>query len=382
MRQSIRIGRFAGVDVGINWSVLVIFALVTWQLAEYVLPGTHIGGSRTAYWVAAIAAALVFFFSLLAHEVSHAVVARHNGVGVKSITLWLFGGVAQLEGEATSPGAEFRIAAVGPGTSLALAGAFAVGEVLAHGAGSHGLVAQVLTWLWQINLLLAAFNLIPAAPLDGGRILRSGLWRAWHDPTRATVAAARAGRFFGVVLIAVGLIGFGYGGAFGLWPALLGWFLYAAAKAEERGARLRSSVAQLATWQVMTPNPPTVPAHATVADIVHSALRHYPGEAVVVTDDRGWLAGVVRLDAVRAVPGDRLGSTTVADIAVPLAQVPVVRTGDPVRVVLERMTATGGTPALVLDAENRLAGIVTQSNVVRTAMMGDLQRRFAQSARR
>jgi len=382
MRQSIRIGRFAGVDVGVNWSVLVIFALVTWQLADHVLPSTYGGGSRTAYWVAAVAAALVFFFSLLAHEVSHAVVARHNGVGVKSITLWLFGGVAQLEGEATSPGAEFRIAAVGPGTSLALAGAFAVGEVLAHGAGNHGLVAQVLTWLWQINVLLAAFNLIPAAPLDGGRILRSGLWRAWHDPTRATIAAARAGRFFGVVLIAVGLVEFGYGGTVGLWPALLGWFLYAAAKAEERGARLRSGVAQLAAWQVMTPNPPTVPAHATVADIVHSALRHYPGEAVVVTDDRGWLAGVVRLDAVRAVPADRLGSTTVAEVAVPLAQVPVVRTGDLVPVVLERMTAAGGTPALVLDAENRLAGIITQSNVVQTAVLGDLQRRFAQFARR
>ncbi|HAM02730.1 MAG TPA: site-2 protease family protein [Acidimicrobiaceae bacterium] len=382
MRQSIRIGRFAGVDVGVNWSVLVIFALITWQLADYVLPGTYGAGSRAAYWLAAVVAALVFFFSLLAHEVSHAVVARHNGVGVRSITLWLFGGVAQLEGEAASPGAEFRIAAVGPGTSLALAAVFGVGEVLAHAAGSHGLVAQVLTWLWQVNLLLAAFNLIPAAPLDGGRILRSGLWRAWHDPTRAAVAAARAGRAFGAVLIVVGVVEFGFGGALGLWPALLGWFLYAAAGSEERNARLRSSIAQLAAWQVMTPNPPTVPAHARVADMAHSALRHYGGEAVVVTDERGWLAGVLRTDAMRAVPADRLGSTMVSDIAVPLDQVPVVRTGDPVRVVLERMARAGGTPALVLDAENRLAGIVTQSNVVRTAMMGDLQRRFGQFARR
>lgn len=382
MRQSIRIGRFAGVDVGVNWSVLVIFALVTWQLAEYVLPSTYGGGSRAAYWAAAVVAALVFFFSLLAHEVSHAVVARHNGVGVKSITLWLFGGVAQLQGEAKSSGAEFRIAAVGPGTSLALAAVFAVGEVLAHAAGNHGLVAQVLAWLWQINVLLAAFNLIPAAPLDGGRILRSGLWRAWRDPVRAAVAAARAGRAFGALLVVAGLVVFAFGQVYGLWPALLGWFLYSAAGVEERAARVRGGISNLAVWQVMVQSPPTVPARSTVADIVHSALWHYQGEALVVTDDGGWLAGVVRLDAVRAVPADRLGSTTMSDIAVPLARVPVVRTGDPVSVLLERMTAAGGTPALVLDADNRLAGIVTQADVVRAAMMGDLQRRFSQFARR
>jgi Zn-dependent protease len=382
MRQSIRIGRFAGVDVGVNWSVLVIFALITWELATYVLPGTPSGTSSALYWAAAVVAALAFFFSLLAHEVSHAVVARHNGVGVRSITLWLFGGMAQLEGEAQSPGAEFRIAAVGPGTSVVLAGLFGVGEVLAHAAGSHGLVAQVLTWLWEINLLLAVFNLIPAAPLDGGRILRSGLWRAWHDRIRSAVAAARAGRVFGALLIAVGLLEFALGGYLGLWPALLGWFLYAAAGAEERNAQVRAGVAQLAVWQVMTANPPTVPGHVTVADVVHSALWHYRGEALVLTDAGGWLAGVATLDAVRAASANGMASTRMSDIAVPLAQVPVVRAGDPVPVVIERMTAAQGTPALVLDADNRLAGIVTQSDVVRAATMSDFQRRLTQFARR
>ena len=146
-------------------------------------------------------AATLFFVSLLAHEGSHAVMARRHGVGVRSVTLWLFGGVAQLEGEAHTPGADFTIAAVGPGTSMGLAGVFAATQFLLEKAGATGLAVSVLSWLWQINLLLAAFNLIPAAPLDGGRILRAGLWRAMGSRARASVLAARAGLGFGVVLI-------------------------------------------------------------------------------------------------------------------------------------------------------------------------------------
>ncbi|MHB8593915.1 MAG: site-2 protease family protein, partial [Acidimicrobiales bacterium] len=245
MRQSVRLGTFAGVDVGVNWSVLVIFALVTWELAAIVFPGTYGSGPRAVYWVAAVVAAVLFFASLLAHEVSHAVVARHDGVGVRSITLWLFGGVAQLEGEAHTPGADFRIAAVGPATSIALGGVFAVAQLLAQGVGLHGLLIDVLSWLWKINLLLAVFNLIPAAPLDGGRILRAGLWRHWDDRTRAALAAARAGRVLGIVLVAVGVLEFAYGGLPGLWPALLGWFLYVAAGGEENAVRVRHDVAHL-----------------------------------------------------------------------------------------------------------------------------------------
>ncbi len=215
MKQSIRLGRIGGVPVGVHWSVAAIFALVTWQLATTVFPDAYGLGGRPVYWVAGAVTAALFFVSLLAHEGAHAVVARHHGVGVRSITLWLFGGVAQLEGEAPHPRADFAIAAVGPGTSVALAGVFAAAQALLEQAGAHGLVVGVSSWLWQINLLLAGFNLIPAAPLDGGRILRAGLWKVTGNRVRAAVLAARAGSGFGIVLIGLGLVEFATGSPFG-----------------------------------------------------------------------------------------------------------------------------------------------------------------------
>ena len=368
MRQSIRVGTFAGVDVGVNWSVLVIFGLLTWELATIVFPHTY-GGARASYWVAGFVAAVVFFASLLAHEVSHAVVARRNGVGVQSITLWLFGGVAQLEGEAHTAGADFRIAAVGPGTSIALAVLFAGGQLAATAAGAGGLPADVFSWLWKINLLLAAFNLIPAAPLDGGRILRAALWRLWGDRSRASVAAARAGRAFGLLLVLGGIVEFAYGGLYGLWPAVLGWFLYSAAGVEERAAKIRSGMAQLTVGQVMVAAPPTVPGHATVAE-VGGLLWSYQGAAVPVTDDQGFLAGVLTVDAVRSVPTWRAAHTSARDLAVPLSAVPVGRAEEPALALLGRMAAAGGTPALVLDGANRLAGIVSAGDLERAVAVG------------
>ena len=272
MKQSIRLGRFGGVPVGIHWSVAVIFGLVTWELADGVFPHAYGGGAHPAYWVAALVTATLFFASLLAHEASHAVVARRHGVGVRSITLWLFGGVAELEGEAHTPGADFTIAAVGPGTSMALAGVFGTTQVLLQHAGAQGLVVDASSWLWQINLLLAGFNLIPAAPLDGGRVLRALLWRTTGDRNRASVHAARAGLGFGVVLLGLGMVEFALGSPVGLWPAFLGWFLFSAARAEETAAQRRRSVEGLVVGAVMMPSPPVVPSAMTVAELLAKLL--------------------------------------------------------------------------------------------------------------
>jgi Zn-dependent protease len=370
VRQSLRLGRFAGVDVGVNWSVLVVFGLLTWALAGAMSPSSPSGGPTAADWVAAAVAAAVFFVSLLAHEVSHALVARHNGVGVRSITLWLFGGVAQLEGEAHTAGADFRIAAVGPATSVALAVVFAFAQLAAQALGAAGLVVAVLSWLWKINLLLAAFNLVPAAPLDGGRILRAGLWRAWGDRTRASLAAARAGRGFGILLIVVGVAEFAFGDGSGLWAALLGWFLYSAAGMEERVARLRGGIGHLRVGQVMTPNPPAVPATVTTTELVDRVLWHWRGDAVAVVDDHGWLAGALAVRVLHTVPPDRRALTTVGQLATPLAAVPVARVDEPLSVLLDRMARAPGVPALVLDGERRLAGIVTEGDLERASSFG------------
>ena len=191
MRQTIRIGTVDGIAVGVNWSVAVILAYFAWGVGAYVLP-THSGHPDVADWIAGVIAAVVLLGCLLAHEMSHCLVARHNGVGVRSITLFAFGGISELEGEAHTAGADFRIAAVGPSVSLSLAVLFGAADSVVVATGGHGLLVAVLSWLWEINLLLAVFNLIPAAPLDGGRILRSALWRRSGDRFRASVTASRA----------------------------------------------------------------------------------------------------------------------------------------------------------------------------------------------
>lgn len=369
MRQTIRIGTFCGIAVGVNWSVAVILGLFAWELAVYVLP-THSGHAGGADWIAGVIGAVVLLGSLLAHEVSHALVARHNGVRVRSITLFVFGGVAQLEGEAHTPGADFRIAAVGPGVSLLLAAGFGVMQVAAVAAGLHGLPVRLLSWLWEINLLLAIFNLIPAAPLDGGRILRAGLWQRSGDHFRASVTASRAGRIFAVVLIVLGVLAFvSTGSVIGLWPALIGLFVYSAARGEEEYAMVQGAMANLTVGQVMTPALPSVPSRTTVADMA-SLLWLYRGDIAAVTDDSGQLAGVVTAQAVSAVPLERRLATSSNEIAIPLSAIPVAHPEQPMSALLERMVSREGHPALVLDANNRVIGTVSSSDVQRAAAFG------------
>ena len=377
MRQTIRIGTFDGIAVGVNWSVAAILALFAWELAAYVLP-THSGHADAADWMAGVIGALVLLGSLLAHEVSHALVARHNGVRVRSITLFVFGGVAQLEGEAHTPGADFRIAAVGPGVSLLLAMAFGTFQLVAVAAGIHGVVVGVFSWLWEINLLLAIFNLLPAAPLDGGRILRAGLWQCSGDHFRGSVTAARAGRFFAVILVALGALAFvSTNSVIGLWPALIGLFLYSAARGEEKYALVQGAIASLTVGQVMTPALPSVPSHTTVADVA-SLLWFYRGDIVAVTDDSGHLSGAVTARAVSAVPMERRTATTSNEIASPLAAIPLAHPEDPMGELLERMVSKDGHPALVLDVNDCVIGTVNFSDVQRAAEFGTTrQRRIA-----
>jgi len=194
MEETFRRGRIAGIRVGINWSVLVIFALIAYGLAGQYLPRVYPREGVAAYVVAGVTAAVVFVASLLAHEIAHALVAWRNGVSVEGITLWLFGGVARLSGEAPSPGAEVRIAGVGPLVSLVLGLGFGAAAAIAAAAGVSGLALAALEWLGGVNIALAVFNVVPAAPLDGGRLLRAVVWWRTGDRRKATAVASRAGR--------------------------------------------------------------------------------------------------------------------------------------------------------------------------------------------
>ena len=258
VRASISLGRIAGIKVGINASVFLIIAILVVGLATGQLPAAYPGRSIVAYVIAAIIAAVLFLASLLAHELAHSLVARRNGIEVESIVLWLLGGVAQLRGEPKTPGADFRIAIVGPLTSLVLAIVFGLAAAGVASLGGAGLPFGVLIYLAATNAVLAVFNLIPAAPLDGGRVLRAALWRSRGDRHTAAVNAARAGRILGFVMIALGVLQVVTGrGLGGVWLALIGWFVVSAATAEEQQARLGGRLAGLTVGQVMAARPPS-----------------------------------------------------------------------------------------------------------------------------
>ena len=232
MNPTFQLGSIAGIRISANWSWLIVFALITWSLASAVFPSQNPGFSDGEYIVMAVAAALLFFASLLLHELGHALQARREGVEIEGINLWLFGGVAQFKGSFPSAGAEFRIAIAGPLVSLAL-GVFFV--LVAVFAGLPNAIDGVVAWLGYTNLILLAFNLLPALPLDGGRVLRSALWHFRGDLQWATSVASGIGRGFGFLLIALGLFMFIFEGAFsGAWLAFVGWFLLQAATAEAR----------------------------------------------------------------------------------------------------------------------------------------------------
>ena len=233
MRDSLTLGRIAGIRFGVNWSWAIVFALIVWTLATGIFPSTNPGHDQSTYIAMAIVAALLFFTSLLMHEFGHALEAKREGVEIEGITLWLFGGVAKFRGMFPSAGAEFRIAIAGPLVSLALSAIFVL---LAWKASLPEVADGVAAWLGYINLTLVAFNLIPALPLDGGRILRSILWARSGDFAAATRRAATAGALLSAAIVAFGLIEVARGMNVGIWLALIGWFILQGGRAERHRA--------------------------------------------------------------------------------------------------------------------------------------------------
>lgn len=364
MGTGFRVGRVAGVPIRVNWSVLVIFALIAFGLAAGNFPAAYPGYPRWAYVFAGLGAAVVFLAGLLAHELSHAIVATRNGLQVEQITLWMLGGVAELRGEARDPGAEVRIAGVGPLVSLLLGvafGAIATGIWL---GGGTGLVRGVFVWLAVINLALAVFNVLPAAPLDGGRLLRAVLWKRLGDRTRAANIAVQAGRVLGAALIVFGLLELLVGrGVGGLWLALLGWFMLGAAGAEGRQTRTLSALAGIRVGDIMSTRPQTVPPGTSVAEFVDHHLMRFRHTAFPLTDN-GSPVGLVTLDRVRQVPLERRGTTRLSEVACPADQLTLTTPQERVNELLPRLNECAEGRALVIE-EDHLVGIVSPSDISR-----------------
>ena len=363
MRQDVPLGRVAGIQVGANWTVAVILVLTAWLLAGSVLPGAAPHLPAAVYWAVGGAAAALYLASLLAHELSHALVARHNGLTVRGITLWMLGGITELQGQPPDAGADLRIAVAGPAVSTAAAGLFAgIAEAVRY-AGGPAVITAGLVWLAAMNGLLAVFNMLPGAPLDGGRVLRAVLWRHYHDRRRADVAAARAGQVLGAGIIGLGVAGLLLGAAWGgVWLMLIGWFLISAASAERGAATAASALDGVQVADVMTPDPQVAPGWFTVGDFIDRVAARSRQEAFPVVDWAGTLAGVVVTGLLARIPPARRADLRLDQVALAVPPPYLAAPTDPAAPLLARRPLAGKVLAVVL-TDGRIAGMVTLSDL-------------------
>jgi Zn-dependent protease/predicted transcriptional regulator len=357
----IPIGRLFGLDIRIDTSWLIIFALVALSMFSS-FSQSFPDLSSGAAWAAALGTSLIFFVCLLLHEISHSVVARHKGVEVAGITLFMFGGVSQIRQEPQRPSDEFVIAVVGPVTS-AMLGVFFLALRTAFLPDS--VTYDASSWLGRINIALAVFNLLPGLPLDGGRMLRAAIWGATRDLRRAT----RIASFMGSVL-AFGLVGWGilevlWNRRFidGLWLGLIGWFLLVASRQSVSQVELKENLRRLRVRQAMRSSCPEVSFHLPVAQFVDEYIFRRGGKCFFVTDDDG-LRGIVTLDDIRRLDRDEWPNTTVGDIMIPLAEVKSVESSDSLLVAFERMNEHSLNQLPVVD-DGRAAGILTRNDIFR-----------------
>jgi Zn-dependent protease/CBS domain-containing protein len=366
MNENLSLGRIGGIHVGLNWSLLVIAALIAWSLATGILPLSAPGQPSSAYWVAGVVAAVVYLASLLAHELAHSIVAVRRGVRVEGITLWLFGGVSRFGSETSSPGAQALIIFVGPLTSLVLGAVFLVIAIAIGIGGGTGLVPVTLSWLGYINILLGVFNLVPAFPLDGGRLLHSLVWLRTGDRLRATSIAARVGMLFAFLFIAYGLASFVFAGNLigGVWLVFLGWFLLSAARSEEAAGLIRQALSGITVASVMTPNPVTAPEDITVENALHGYVLASRHSTFPTHDAGGRLSGLLTMAALKKVAPDARDTTLIKQIICPLESVSTARPSDPITNLLG--ISEGCSEGRTLVVENGgLVGIISPSDISR-----------------
>ena len=378
MRASIRLGRIAGVEVGVDYSWFAILALISWSLADGFLPGHFPGWNAGTYWATGIVAALMLFASVLVHELAHSLVARARGIQVHGITLFFLGGVSSLKAESRRPRDEFVISVVGPLTSLALALGFGT-VLLAFNAGSGAAttelwflvlmnvkstpVSAVVWYLALINLLLAGFNLLPAFPMDGGRMLRSGIWAFTGSLSRATKVAARGGQTIGLLLMVLGVLGI-LQGLFlaGIWFALIGWFLFSAATSSRGETVVEDAVRGVPVRDVMEVNPATIGPETTISDAVYEHfVRRGTRSLLVCEGDK--LLGIMSLTDVKGIPRDQWGGVKVREgmTSVPLKQ---VGPEDDLSEALALLGQHAIHQAPVVDG-GRVVGLLSRAHIIR-----------------
>lgn len=361
MKSSVNLGKIMGIPIGIHYSWLIIFFLITATFGQYFFPWLYPDWSTPVYWIVGLCTSLLFFASLIAHELAHSLVAVRRGIEVKGITLFIFGGAARISREPTVASTELLMAVAGPVSSVALAGVFALIWLLSRNILEP--LAAMSIYLCWVNLALAAFNMLPGFPLDGGRVLRSIIWWRSGSYRKATRIAALTGQAFGCLLILTGLVigvlVYWFNGA---WLALLGGFLFAVARASYRQAVLRDSLQGLTAQELMTGDCQMVPEQLTIETVVNQYLLP-AGHRCLLVGEWGRVSGIVTLQDTKLVPKRRWHITPVAETMTPAEKLGVVYPGDDGLTVLERMQE-GDTGLLLVVSGDGVVGVIEQARLL------------------
>jgi Zn-dependent protease/CBS domain-containing protein len=361
MKTSLRIARLFGIDVYVHASWFVILLVVSVSLAVSVFPGIYPWWSATTTYVVSAVAALLLFASVVVHELAHSVVAQAQGIRVKHITLFLLGGISALEEEPKSPGGEAFMAAIGPLSSLAIAGVCLGTAAL---AALPEVAAAVVVYLGWMNLLLALFNLLPGFPLDGGRVLRALLWARTHDFVKATRWAARTGRIFGYVLIAGGIVMFFSSPVAGLWTAFIGWVLTQASQASYAQSVQSRLLDGVSAGRLMSAPGASIPPEITLQAAVERYFWAGDARCFPVRDGLQDVAGVVCLDDLPRSPRATGANDRVRDVMTPWSEVVSVRPETPASEAV-RLMAEKHVDRIVVVHDERLVGIVDYTAILR-----------------
>ncbi|HUK76710.1 MAG TPA: site-2 protease family protein [Thermoleophilia bacterium] len=380
MGSGFKVARLFGIEISITPSWILIFALVTWSVATgwFNLEAW----STATLWVVSVVAALLFFVSVLAHELAHSFVARAQGIPVRGITLWMLGGVSTIESEATSPGREALLAGIGPVSSLAIGLACWYGG---HAIETWSIGRAVLIYLGFINLLLAVFNMVPGFPLDGSKVLHAALWGVTHDALKATRWAARAGLVIGVLMVAYGLFSlFGFSAGFsgyvgGLWFAFIGWFVVQASQMAGRQSRAESSLTAVSVGELMSLPPTWIPGDITLRKAANDYFLALNARCLPVQDDHGTLEGMICLSDLQRTDQGTWGVDQVQDAMTAAAHLQTIAPDESAATALHRL-ATTDVDELAVVQDGRFIGFVDRLAIGRYLQTGHAPRHPAHDA--
>ncbi|WP_416980885.1 site-2 protease family protein [Streptomyces sp. T028] len=363
MKGSIRIGNVRGVVLRAHWSVPLIMFLFAYGLADRTLPAYAPGLAPVVYAVAGVMGALLLLVSLVMHEAAHALMARRSGIAVRDMTLWALGGMTRMD-RPTTARAALAVAVSGPFASLLLGGVAVGGAAGVHAALGWRIPVAVLGWLGGMNLLLGVFNLVPAAPLDGGRVLQAAWWWRTGDRERGQRAAGRSGQIVGMALGVTGWLAFVRGASGGLWLMAVGLFVAVVAAAERRWAQLATALRGVRMAEAMTSPAVAGPDWLSVDRFLSDVAARAGHSVLALVDFEGRPSGVVQLRRLAAVPSGRREVLRVRDTATPLSRCTLAAPDELLTDVLDRLGSEGGLPILVMDG-GRLCGIVTAHDIER-----------------